>query len=758
MSLLKKWLIGVGLTLLSVLFLVFIFISPIVKYLIEKNSIEWTGRQITIDKLRINPLTGTIRFVDFQMLEQKSTEKFIAVKDLSVSIDITKLIASKYDIKQVIINGLYLNIVQEGEHFNYDDILKKFSVSNDTTVKDTSKTMFWLKNLQVSNSAFRYENKDFRNVFEIESLNVKCPLIAWDKSLMNYKFDFQLKSGGKFNGQFDFNSNKLTYNLVLDTKELNLSILYPYLRPYIRISTFEGFLNTNFALSGNVNDASDFLISGDVNVERFAIKDTLGENLTRFESFAMGIDSINKRYNHYDFKNITCKDAYIKYETYDSLSSNWSRIMNVNSEASQSTTDTTGFSNPFVMLAEYLGSAVKAYLVSSYTTDSIIIRNAAIDYADYSLPEKFVFNMDRMNILTDKLNTKADRIKLNFDTRINNTGFAEAQLLLNPRDYKNLQLAYSVTKLPVGSFNPYLNYYVGWPFNKGDIFYKSNTIINGGKLESANRFQVLQPLVGDKSKLTPQYKMPVKIAVSILKDVKGNIDFDIPVKGDLNDPKFKVWKIVWKILGNLMIKAVTAPYNLLARAAGASNPDELKELPFSYNYSNFTASQLQTIDKLINALKAKSDLQIIFTQQCDDREEIELLATFEARKRYLSESGKFILSETIRNNVNEMIDSISLQDTSFISFLNIKSGTSGLAMPVQEKCIQLIGRDHLIREQSGLVVMRNKNFLDYLISHQIDSIRISINPNGIKSLPSGKTPSFTYEIKVPEEVRNALKQ
>ena len=41
-------------TVLGLLVLVAVFISPITKYLIEKNSKKFTGRQITIKSLGIN--------------------------------------------------------------------------------------------------------------------------------------------------------------------------------------------------------------------------------------------------------------------------------------------------------------------------------------------------------------------------------------------------------------------------------------------------------------------------------------------------------------------------------------------------------------------------------------------------------------------------------------------------------------------------------------------------------------------------------
>lgn len=57
--------------------------------------------------------------------------------------------------------------------------------------------------------------------------------------------------------------------------------------------------------------------------------------------------------------------------------------------------------------------------------------------------------------------------------------------------------------------------------------------------------------------------LPVKLATSLLKDVDGVIDLNVPVNGTLDDPKFRIGPIVWQIIKNILVKAVTAPFRLL---------------------------------------------------------------------------------------------------------------------------------------------------------------------------------------------------
>ena len=60
----------------------------------------------------------------------------------------------------------------------------------------------------------------------------------------------------------------------------------------------------------------------------------------------------------------------------------------------------------------------------------------------------------------------------------------------------------------------------------------------------------------------------MKLAVSLLKDKNGVIDLDLPMNGSIDDPKFRIGPIIWKVFVNLIVKAATAPFALLGHLFG----------------------------------------------------------------------------------------------------------------------------------------------------------------------------------------------
>ncbi|MFA5028494.1 MAG: hypothetical protein WC713_11525, partial [Candidatus Methylomirabilota bacterium] len=128
------------------------------------------------------------------------------------------------------------------------------------------------------------------------------------------------------------------------------------------------------------------------------------------------------------------------------------------------------------------------------------------------------------------------------------------------------------------------------------------------KLDSKNVISLDQFTLGEPVDSPLATKLPVKLAIALLKDRNGEIHLDIPVTGSLDDPQFSVWGIVLKILGNLIVKAVTSPFALLGSAFGGG--EQLSYLEFEYGEAALNAEGQKKIDALIKALLDRPSLKL----------------------------------------------------------------------------------------------------------------------------------------------------
>jgi len=93
-------------------------------------------------------------------------------------------------------------------------------------------------------------------------------------------------------------------------------------------------------------------------------------------------------------------------------------------------------------------------------------------------------------------------------------------------------------------------------------------LIDHRKLDAKNKFFFEQLTLGDKVESPNATKLPVKLAIALLKDRNGEIKLDIPVSGSLDDPQFSVFRVVLQIIQNLLVKAATSPFSLLGSIFG----------------------------------------------------------------------------------------------------------------------------------------------------------------------------------------------
>ncbi|MBR5027702.1 MAG: AsmA family protein, partial [Bacteroidales bacterium] len=130
---LKITLIVVGILLFLIL-LLSVLVSPIAKSYIEKHSVELIGRQITMDKLRVNIFNASVKIEGCHISEQDLKTDFIYFDTLKVAIRPFKLISKEVNIRYITLAGPDIKIINEGERFNFTDLLEL----GDTTDTDTT--------------------------------------------------------------------------------------------------------------------------------------------------------------------------------------------------------------------------------------------------------------------------------------------------------------------------------------------------------------------------------------------------------------------------------------------------------------------------------------------------------------------------------------------------------------------------------------------------------------------------------------------
>jgi uncharacterized protein involved in outer membrane biogenesis len=155
---------------------------------------------------------------------------------------------------------------------------------------------------------------------------------------------------------------------------------------------------------------------------------------------------------------------------------------------------------------------------------------------------------------------------------------------------------------------PYSAKYAGYPILKGKLSMDVRYKVEAQKLQASNHLFIDQLTFGDKVDSPTATKLPVLLAVSLLKNTRGEIDINLPISGSLDDPKFSVGGIIVQVIVNLLAKVVTAPFALLAAAFGGG--EELGYVEFAPGAATLGAAQLQRLDTLAKALNDRPGLKL----------------------------------------------------------------------------------------------------------------------------------------------------
>lgn len=731
-------------SLIGLVVLIVLFISPITKYVIEKYSEEYTGRKITMDGLRMNIFNGSITARGFTVYEAKSAKTFFKTDVLDINIAVYKLWAGQYDITSVQLSNPYLQVVQKGDRFNYDDLMSRFFAEDTTQTVDSKPVKYWARNIQVNNATILYTNtKPLTNIKIIKGA-VHIPLIAWDDPVYKIQTAFGLSTGGSTKALLHFNANTYDYKAKIDIDQLSIDFLYPYLKDYMKVSALKGLMHANLWLTGNANQPTAIALSGSVKARDFAIVDATNELLTAIDETTVLIDTINTAKNRYNFTSITMDHPFFRLSMYDK-GFNYERIMTTPLAMSGDTSSTV-YSNVFLMMSGYIQEIVREYDVNNYQINQFRVTRGQCIFTDFTHGDKFRYVLDSMTLSSDRLSSANPFLLFSVKSRLNTSGKMSGSLKVDPKHYQDIIIDASIKELLITDFNPYSKYYVATPFLNGTISYENQTTVLGGKLDSKNILDIRQIKTGKKVKNSTAMNLPVGLAVSLLKDVKGNIHLDIPVKGSLNDPKFKWGRVIWGVLKNLVIKAATAPFRLLANLFGGKEED-FKEMQFEYMQTDIMPNQQTVLDRLAKIAIDKPEIKIELTQVTNISDETEAIAVFQMKQKYLG-----ISSDISGQVLKYRTDSITNNDSLFIKYLASKLPNAEGLQSTEEKCVQLIGRDKIIPEVNVLMNKRNTAVLQYLVNQKkvpVANIAIS-NTKELNQLQKSAPPKYVINVALNE--------
>ncbi|MBU2649983.1 MAG: hypothetical protein KKA81_03535, partial [Bacteroidetes bacterium] len=160
-------------------------------------------------------------------------------------------------------------------------------------------------------------------------------------------------------------------------------------------------------------------------------------------------------------------------------------------------------------------------------------------------------------------------------------------------------------------YNQYSIFYTDYPFKEGTLFYNGTISSNNKILKMDNNIFIKKIYLGEKVDNDAGMHLPMKLILAIVRDKEGNVSLEIPITGDLKDPKINYWNLIGQALGNFFRKIFSSPSRQLAREY-KENDQFFKDICFDENQETLTDRQKLQLDKLAQVLTEKTQLVIDF--------------------------------------------------------------------------------------------------------------------------------------------------
>jgi hypothetical protein len=242
---------------------------------------------------------------------------------------------------------------------------------------------------------------------------------------------------------------------------------------------------------------------------------------------------------------------------------------------------------------------------------TITFVNGSANYSDLWIKPSFAIGIQSLGGTVSGLSSDPrSRAKVDLNGKVDRYSpiqIAGAVNLLSAALYTDLKMSFQDLDLTV--VNPYSGHFVGYKIAKGKLSVEVSYKIEQRKLSAAQHFVVDQLELGERVESPDAVHLPLKIAVALLKDRNGVIDLNLPMSGSLDDPKFRVGPIIWKMFVNLIVKVATAPFALLGHMFGGGN-EHMNVIEFDAGSAELAKPAKDQLAAVAKSLKERPQLQL----------------------------------------------------------------------------------------------------------------------------------------------------
>ncbi len=547
--------------------------GPYIQSYVNKHGAELLGRKVYADAVSLNGFTGSFSIDSLFIAEKDGTTRFLSVHQVQTHLNVPRLFLGTFMLDDLDVDDLRIDILQRDTVFNFSDIIERLTSDE----SDDKPLPIVVNEINIHNSFVHYKDSLIGSDFKLNDFSLFIPGIDLRDISTSVGINLSFTDGGILHTKVDYDDRRKEYNLDFKVTDFNLKGLLPYVRQFIYVGDLDGALNIDITMRGSIAHLLDFSLKGDAGIRQLNMLDEEGVTMVRCDTVAIGVRDMDLPANRINLSRVHFDQPYIYIHYGKDSIDNFNRLVRkaeeliaekdslrqvkLNEEAGVPVTasldaDTLTLDADESTL-EFNGLARRHHL----TIDSLLIDSAQLSYRDESLrADPFVYELSNVNITAP--NFSLDGVNhITANAQLGQGGRVKFWYDGRTIDRKNIHMVVQADNIDVKDFSPYTVQMFGNEVSNGTMSAYLMYDTKDGQLHGQNHIIVRDPKVEKKRRgVESEMNIPFRTGVYILTDKHDVLDIDLPISGDIDDPKFSYKRILFRTMGKFFVKVISSPF------------------------------------------------------------------------------------------------------------------------------------------------------------------------------------------------------
>lgn len=457
---------------------------------------------------------------------------------------------------------------------------------------------FDIKNISVNNAdiALTHLFEGEKIAHKFDNLFVKVANLSSDFS-KPFDAKVAMKSSQKLNLDVDskIKIEPLDVSAKIKLNDTNLPKYFAYAKPFLEADLASGQLES----SAEISYAKDIKADAKVSIKDIRLNGKKSEKLIALKS--LDLEKISFAKNDLAISGVSLNSPFIKAHLSKERKFNLSQI--VKEDKNKAKTEAK---------PESKKAASKKDDELKFSVKNFSLKNGEVDFSDASLFMPFATTISKLNGKLTDIDKKRPSSG-EFQGVVGKNGFAQITAKLFPFELKqNTDIKLDFKDIDLVNVTPYSGQFVGYKIKKGKLNLNLNYSVTDSKLNGSNFINFDSLTLGEKVESKDAVNLPLSLAISILSDQNNQINIDLPVEGNLDDPDFKYGGVIWAAVKKLFADITLAPFRFLGNALGLGSKD-LSSIDFLAGSSELISSEAPKIADFIKLTGSKPKMKLSIT-------------------------------------------------------------------------------------------------------------------------------------------------